>query len=72
MTGYQKVVHVDRMKRKYSRDETAEAIRESIEREVQTEETVEPSTDLKEAEEICGEIFYDAEEVKKAKNMMKS
>ena len=66
MTGYQKVVHVDRMKRKYSRDETAEAIRESIEREVQREETVEPSTDLEEAEEICGEIFYDAEEEKKA------
>ena len=66
MTGYQKVVHVDRMKRKYSRDETVDAIRESIEREVQTEETVEPSTDLEEAEEICGEIFYDAEEGKKA------
>ena len=33
MTGYQKVVHVDRMKRKYSRDETVEAIRESLERE---------------------------------------
>ena len=66
MTGYQKVVHVDRMKRKYSRDETVEAIRESIEREVQTEETVEPSTALEEAEENCGEIFYDAEEEKKA------
>ena len=66
MTGYQKVVHVDRMKRKYSRDETVEAKGESIEREVQTEETVEPSTDLEEAEEICGEIFYDAEEEKKA------
>ena len=66
MTGYQKMVHVDRMKRKYSRDETVEAIRESIEREVQTEETVEPSTDLEETEEICGEIFYDAEEEKKA------
>ena len=66
MTGYQKVVHVDRMKRKYSRDETVEAIRESIYREVQTEETVEPLTDLEEAEEICGEIFYDAEEEKKA------
>ena len=66
MTGYQKVVHVDRMKRKYRRDETVEAIGGNIEREIQTEETVEPSTDLEEAEEICGEIFYDAEEEKKA------
>ena len=62
MTGYQKVVHVDRMKRKYSRDETVEAIRESIEREVQAEETVEPSTDLEEAEEIGEELSNDAEE----------
>ena len=59
MTGYQKVVHVDRMKRKYRRDETVEAIGENIEREVQREETVGPSTNF---EEIGEEISNDAEE----------
>ena len=59
MTGYQKVVHVDRMKRKYRRDETVEAIGENIEREVQREETVWPSTNF---EEIGEEISNGAEE----------
>ena len=59
MTGYQKVVHVDRMKRKYRRDETVEAIGENIEREVQREETVGPSTNF---EEIGEEISNGAEE----------
>ena len=59
MTGYQKVVHVDRMKRKYRRDETVEAIGENIEREVQREETIGPSTNF---EEIGEEISNDAEE----------
>ena len=62
MTGYQKVVHVDRMKRKYRRDETAEAFGENIEREVQTEETVGPSTNFEETEEIGEEISNGAEE----------
>ena len=62
MTGYQKVVHVDRMKRKYRRDETVEAIGENIEREVQREETVGPSTNFEETEEIGEEIANGAEE----------
>ena len=62
MTGYQKVVHVDRMKRKYRRDETVEAFGENFEREVQTEETVGPSTNFEETEEIGEEISNGAEE----------
>ena len=60
ITGYQKVVHVDRMKRKYSRDETVGAIGENIEKERQPE--TEPSTALEETAKISWEIFYDAEE----------
>ena len=62
MTGYQKVVHVYRMMRKYRRDKTVDAIGDNIEREVQTGETVGPSTNFEETEEIGEEISNNAEE----------
>ena len=55
-------MNVDRMKRKYRRDEMVEAIGGNIEREIQTEETEGPSTNFEETEEIGEEISNDAEE----------